>query len=609
MKPQADTPESSNNAPPQSQEYRHLVDMRFTTPKTLGRRYVVFWMGKDQRATPRLHHVPAAVRRRNRWVAAFFIQMAVAWCVAVVFAFAWFSQIGCGANLAPGIGEVAGGSGSGAPGDSNALIPSLNPDDVVAPPGLHEDPQVTLVLSSNEGTAPCNVSATATIAVDPQSTLAQVDVDWGDGSTPGNWAGIPPGLSHSYTQPGSYAILASATDSSGAIGSTMAPIQVNGPEILACDLSVTQSGSGDTEAGRTVSFAVSAPSAAPGVASWSLDFGDGTPPATGTETTKDVPHTYEIPGDYTALLMVEDATGRATTSAKSVALATVANKAPTGTLTLDKTTGLAPLTVSATGTGSDPDGTIVEYRLDFDGNGSIDWKSASPPTNVTFTYTVVKSYGLRFYVVDNKGAIAQKTAVITVQKNWFTVSPTSLSFAATTGALTLGIYRANTMNTVSWACSAASSWVKITPTSGTNTGSVKVTIDRAQIGAGTFKSSIQITSNGGLATVPVTVTNTGPVLSVTPASMDFGATTTSIGFTVANTGGGTLTWSCTPSAAWMQASPASGSGPGSAMVTVDRTKLPVGRTSGKVTVNSNGGIKTITVYATVKSGGMNVTVQ
>jgi PKD repeat protein len=555
--------------------------------------------------------VPAAVRRRNRWAAAFFIQMAIAWCVAVVFLFAWFSQIGCGANLAPGIGEAAGGPGNGAPGDSNASIPSLNPDDVVAPPGVHEDPRVALVLSTSEGTAPCSVSATATISVDPQSTLTQVEVDWGDGSTPQRWASTPPDLGHTYTQPGSYTIRTSVTDSAGAIGSTTAPIQVNGPEVpaSACDLSVTQSGSGDTEQGRTVHFAVSAPSARDGAASWSLDFGDGTPAATGTEASAEITHTYAIPGDYTALLMVEDAAGRATTSAKPVRLGTTTNEAPTATLTLDKTSGLAPLTVSVTGTGSDSDGAVVEYRLDFDGNGSIDWKSASPPTDIPHTYAAVGNYSLRFYVVDNRGATTSKIATVTAQSNWLTVSPASLSFPATTAALTLGIYRANTTNTVSWACSAADSWVKVTPTSGTNTGSVNVTIDRTQLGLGTFDSSVQITSNGGSATVPVTVTNSGPILSVTPTSMDFGSTITSIGFTIANTGGSTLTWSCTPSAAWMQLGPASGSGPGSAMVTVDRTKLPVGHTSGSVAVSSSGGTTTIAVDVTVNSGGVDVTVQ
>jgi PKD repeat protein len=567
-------------------------------------------MGKDQRAARRLYHVPSAVRRRNRLVVLFFAQMAAAWCIAVVFLFAWFSQVGCGADLSPGVGQVAGGTGGPTAGP-NSSIPSLNPDDVVAPPGVHEDPQVTLVLSTNEGTAPCSVSATAAVSVDPQSTLSQVDVDWGDGSTPETWTSIPPGLHHSYAQPGSYAIMATAADSSGATGSAMAPMQVNGPEMpaSACELSVTQVGSGDTEQGRTVKFAVSIPSAEAGAMSWSLDFGDGTPFATGTASTPDITHTYATPGEYAALLMAEDTSGRATTSTKAVTLATVTNKLPVTTLTLDKTSGFTPLTVSITGTGSDPDGTVAEYRLDFDGNGVIDWRSPSPPSDVTHTYTTIKGYGLRYYVVDNLGAITQKAVTITVLANWFNPSPTSLSFAATTGPLTLGIYRVNTTNTVSWACSAADSWVKLSATSGTNTGSIKVSIDRAQIGAGTFTSSIQITSNGGQTIVPVKVTNSGPVLAATPASMDFGATTGSMGLTVSNTGGSLLTWSCVPSAAWIQVSPASGSGPGSAMVTVDRNKLPVGRTSGKVTVNSNGGIKTITVYAAVNAGGMNVTVQ
>jgi hypothetical protein len=116
-----------------TEHYRHLVDIRFTTPRIFGsRRYLVLRMGRDIRDGPRPYTVPPRVRRRNRTAAALLVQMVLAWLVALLLIVAWLSQMGCGAQVAGGgpltDNEAPGPSateGSGAPETSVRAGPVL----------------------------------------------------------------------------------------------------------------------------------------------------------------------------------------------------------------------------------------------------------------------------------------------------------------------------------------------------------------------------------------------------------------------------------------------------------------------------------------------------
>jgi PKD repeat protein len=61
------------------------------------------------------------------------------------------------------------------------------------------------------------------------------------------------------------------------------------------------------------------------LASWSLDFGDGTPAATGTGSPpSSIPHTYADPGSYTAALTVRDAQGATDTASVPITVSKAA---------------------------------------------------------------------------------------------------------------------------------------------------------------------------------------------------------------------------------------------------------------------------------------------
>jgi len=68
---------------------------------------------------------------------------------------------------------------------------------------------------------------------------------------------------------------------------------------------------GTYEAPITVTFDLSGSQDPDGeIVSWTLDFGDGSTPATGTDVTVPVKHTYQAEGSYTATLEVEDNAGK-----------------------------------------------------------------------------------------------------------------------------------------------------------------------------------------------------------------------------------------------------------------------------------------------------------
>ena|GEM_PF-280925 len=92
-----------------------------------------------------------------------------------------------------------------------------------------------------------------------------------------------------------------------------------------------------------------------------------------------------------------------------LALSTTTNQPPTAVAGATPTSGVAPLTVSFTSSGSaDPDGTIVSYNWDF-GDGTT-----STLANPSHTYTAAGDYTARLTVTDNGGATATATISIRV---------------------------------------------------------------------------------------------------------------------------------------------------------------------------------------------------
>ncbi len=154
--------------------------------------------------------------------------------------------------------------------------------------------------------------------------------------------------------------------------------------------------------------------------SYTIDFGDGSSvshDATGT-------HTFTNPGTYTVTCTVEDANGDTVSDSVDVTVYTPVDHTPTATLMVHPTSGIAPLTVNYTCSGSGGDAPL-SYMIDFgDGTPAVSTPSGS------HTFTTPGSYLVSCEVVDADNDIATDAVWVTVEEDLaasagLTVTPTT----------------------------------------------------------------------------------------------------------------------------------------------------------------------------------------
>ncbi len=88
------------------------------------------------------------------------------------------------------------------------------------------------------------------------------------------------------------------------------------------------------------------------------------------------------------------------------------NKRPTLNLVANPSTGQSPLYVTFDANASDPDGYIVQYRWDYDGNGTVDETTTS--NSGEFIYIIPGTYYAKVKVIDNRQGSASDSATVTV---------------------------------------------------------------------------------------------------------------------------------------------------------------------------------------------------
>ena len=157
------------------------------------------------------------------------------------------------------------------------------------------------------------------------------------------------------------------------------------------------SGSSDPDAGDTI-------------ASYTFNFGDGSPSVTQSSPT--INHTYSTSGQYGATLKVTDSRGLISNNTALVDVAV--NTPPTAALTASPTSGKAPLGVSFDAShSSDPDSgdTIASYTFNF-GDGSSPTTQTTP--TVTHSYANKGTFSATVTVKDSRGAVSTNQARQTI---------------------------------------------------------------------------------------------------------------------------------------------------------------------------------------------------
>lgn len=151
------------------------------------------------------------------------------------------------------------------------------------------------------------------------------------------------------------------------------------------------------------------------IISYAWDFGDGD-----TGTGSKVSHRYtskgEEDGRYIVTLTVTYRDNKTSEEGKEVFTVDVvfANERVNASFTAEPTAGTAPLTVTFDASeSSDPDGEIVEYEWDLDGDGNYD---DGDTIEVEYTYTQYGTYEAKLKVTDTNGETNTMTLDIVVDE-------------------------------------------------------------------------------------------------------------------------------------------------------------------------------------------------
>jgi PKD repeat protein len=139
-----------------------------------------------------------------------------------------------------------------------------------------------------------------------------------------------------------------------------------------------------------------------------VDWGDGTSDTVTGGAYSD-PHTYAAAGNFTVTVTAVDFLGNQASASQGVVV--TPNLPPTCTLSVSPATGAAPLTVTATGSCTDPENDITTTVLDW-GDGTT-----TTTTSGTHTYQTDGKFNVQLTATDVVGNTGTASQTVDVKKN------------------------------------------------------------------------------------------------------------------------------------------------------------------------------------------------
>ncbi|RLG04612.1 MAG: hypothetical protein DRN68_09640, partial [Thaumarchaeota archaeon] len=231
----------------------------------------------------------------------------------------------------------------------------------------------------------------ATGSHDPDGEIEKYEWDWeSDGTF--DLSTREPIAYKRYEEPGTYEVTLRVTDDRGATSTARMTVVVGEKAPPVADFSFSPS---KPTVLVDVEFTDNSHDPDGKIVSRQWDFGDGT-----TSTERNPTHRYTKKGSFTVKLTVTDDDGLKHTKEVEIQ---VVNLPPEATFTFEPEEPYAGQEVSFDASGSgDPDGEIVEYAWDFDGDGVTDAEGIE----VFHTFAEPGTYTVKLTVTDDDGATA-----------------------------------------------------------------------------------------------------------------------------------------------------------------------------------------------------------
>ncbi len=249
---------------------------------------------------------------------------------------------------------------------------------------------------------------------EPSST----EVTYAGGSgTPGSYSDSSMATVHTAALSGlngftTYGFTVRSTDAAGNGASSTGSFKTSN---TAPSVSLVSSASSGTTP-LAIEFTATATDADGTVVKYEWDFdGDGVYDAD-TGPVPSASNTYTGVGSYNARVRVTDDGGAASESGfVAISAESATNKPPViVSITASIVQGGPSMTVKFEISASDPNGAIVEFQWDFDGNGTIDAATSSAPAQ--YTYRAAGTYNPVVTVTDDQGGVAKAMTTVTVSE-------------------------------------------------------------------------------------------------------------------------------------------------------------------------------------------------
>jgi PGF-CTERM protein len=318
---------------------------------------------------------------------------------------------------------------------TNRVIADPTGFGTLAPLAANDPPTANLTASSTAVAPGERVTFDASGSADSDSTIERYewDVD-GDGTVDRTTVGAT--ITHSYASTGTYAATVTVVDNGDDNDSSTVSVIVKSKPIA----SLTTSPS-PTSVDANTTFNASASTYGNGTISeyrWDFD-GDGTVDRTTSGAVTN--YTYSTAGNYSPTVTAVGDDGRAGTGTGAV---TVRENLPPNGFGISygcnrgfcvnwvgDVVSFTAQTSSSPYTPSDPDGTIVEYRWDFDGDGTTD--SVTSSSSATHAFAAAGTYTVNVTAVDDDGAKTSTSVDIRIDpREYGTITGTLTN--ATSGA-------------------------------------------------------------------------------------------------------------------------------------------------------------------------------